>query len=189
MIKTERHASGPYSFTKGHDTRHLFSRGSGLMLESLKDSTESRLSNVRPAPSLTSPRPYEPGSTRWDPETRRSRSRTGARNGAGEECSERRLRALVAGHPELSAGELCCADLDEAHGFACATEPCDDITHVVVKRNGSDGLSPTLIFIALKPLRREGRSQPRQRSGDGQSSRRSRPAIRGRRRGEAHRES
>jgi len=34
-----------------------------------------------------------------------------------------------------SAAEICRKILEDVHGFSCETEPCDDITLVVVKRS------------------------------------------------------
>ena len=87
---------------------------------------------------------YEPGTVRLDEGDTAvlfTDGITEARNGAREEYSEERLRGAVAGHPELAARELCRAVLEEAHAFACATEPSDDITLVVVKRNPGLGSS------------------------------------------------
>jgi hypothetical protein len=87
---------------------------------------------------------YEPGTVRLDEGDTAvlfTDGITEARNGAREEYSEERLRGAVAGHPELTAREFCRAVLEEAYAFACATEPSDDITLVVVKRNPGLGSS------------------------------------------------
>jgi serine phosphatase RsbU (regulator of sigma subunit) len=57
-----------------------------------------------------------------------------ARNAVGKEFTEVRLRDLVADRRNLAAGEICREVLEEAHSFAAATEPCDDITLVVLRQ-------------------------------------------------------
>lgn len=56
------------------------------------------------------------------------------RNEQGEDYSDERLRAFVRERRGLSAAEICREVLADVHGFACGTQPCDDITLVVLKR-------------------------------------------------------
>jgi serine phosphatase RsbU (regulator of sigma subunit) len=57
-----------------------------------------------------------------------------ARNAVGKEFTEVRFRDLVADRRNLAAGEICREVLEEAHSFAAAAEPCDDITLVVLRQ-------------------------------------------------------
>jgi len=56
------------------------------------------------------------------------------RNEQGQDYSDGRLMAFVRERRALSAAEICREVLTDVHGFACGTEPCDDITLVVLKR-------------------------------------------------------
>jgi serine phosphatase RsbU (regulator of sigma subunit) len=56
------------------------------------------------------------------------------RNAQGEDYSDERLMALVRETRASSAAEICRNVLGDVHGFACGSQPCDDITLVVLKR-------------------------------------------------------
>jgi serine phosphatase RsbU (regulator of sigma subunit) len=57
------------------------------------------------------------------------------RNAAGEAYSEARLVALVADSRGSTAEAICARVLGETRDFVCGTQPCDDVTLVVVKRH------------------------------------------------------
>ena len=56
------------------------------------------------------------------------------RNARSEDYTEDRLKTFVREHRALSAADICRKVIEDVHGYACAGEPCDDITLVVVKR-------------------------------------------------------
>ncbi len=56
------------------------------------------------------------------------------RNAQSEEFTGERLQTIVREHRASSAAEICRNVIEAVHGFSCETEPCDDITLVVVKR-------------------------------------------------------
>ena len=58
------------------------------------------------------------------------------RNAQSEDFTEERLKSLVLNHRGLSAAQLSQIIIGDVQGFATGTEPCDDITLVVIKRNG-----------------------------------------------------
>jgi len=58
------------------------------------------------------------------------------RNSEGEPFTDKRLIEVVRDFRGLPAKEICREVLDAARGFVCGTQPCDDVTLVVVKRNG-----------------------------------------------------
>jgi sigma-B regulation protein RsbU (phosphoserine phosphatase) len=58
-----------------------------------------------------------------------------AQNEQGKEYGDGRLAALVRESRALSAADICRKVLGDVQGFASGTEPCDDITLVVVKRS------------------------------------------------------
>lgn len=58
------------------------------------------------------------------------------RNARSEDYTEDRLKNFVREFRGLPAAELCRKVIEDVHGYACGTEPCDDITLVVVKRPG-----------------------------------------------------
>ncbi len=59
------------------------------------------------------------------------------RNERGEDYSEDRLTAFVRERRTLPAAEICREVLTDVRGYACGSQPCDDITLVVVKRTGA----------------------------------------------------
>jgi len=59
-----------------------------------------------------------------------------ARNEQGEDFTEERLKSLAFNHKDLSAALLGQKIIGAVQGFATGTEPCDDITLVIIKRNG-----------------------------------------------------
>jgi sigma-B regulation protein RsbU (phosphoserine phosphatase) len=60
---------------------------------------------------------------------------TEGRNARSEEYTEQKLQGLIREHRELPAAELCRKVIEDVHGFSYETEPCDDMTLVVVKRS------------------------------------------------------
>jgi len=56
------------------------------------------------------------------------------RNERGEDYSDNRLMAFIRERRALPAAEICHEVLTDVQGFACGTQPCDDITLVVIKR-------------------------------------------------------
>ena len=58
------------------------------------------------------------------------------RNAQSEDFTEERLQSLVLNHRGLSAAQLSQRIIGDVQGFATGTEPCDDITLVIIKRNG-----------------------------------------------------
>jgi len=56
------------------------------------------------------------------------------RNAQGRDYSEDRLQNLVRQYRGLSAAEICRKVIGDVHGFSSETQPCDDITLVVLKR-------------------------------------------------------
>jgi sigma-B regulation protein RsbU (phosphoserine phosphatase) len=56
------------------------------------------------------------------------------RNERGEDYSDGRLMAFIRERRALPAAEICHQVLADVQGFACGTQPCDDITLVVLKR-------------------------------------------------------
>ncbi|MBP1659112.1 MAG: Serine phosphatase RsbU, regulator of sigma subunit [Candidatus Aminicenantes bacterium] len=63
------------------------------------------------------------------------------RNAQGEDYSDVRLAALVRESRRLGAAEICFKVLADVQDYACGTQPCDDITLVIVKRSAA-GASP-----------------------------------------------
>jgi len=59
------------------------------------------------------------------------------RNDAGEDYSEDRLRDLVRKSAGLSAADICQKTIADIDGYACGTQPCDDMTLVVIKRTSN----------------------------------------------------
>jgi sigma-B regulation protein RsbU (phosphoserine phosphatase) len=59
---------------------------------------------------------------------------TEGRNERGEDYSDDRLIDFVRERRGSSAAEICQEVLAEVRGYACGTQPCDDITLVVLKR-------------------------------------------------------
>jgi serine phosphatase RsbU (regulator of sigma subunit) len=57
------------------------------------------------------------------------------RNEQGEDFTEERLKNLVLNHRDLSAAQLIQKIIGDVQGFATGTEPCDDITLVIIKRD------------------------------------------------------
>ena len=57
------------------------------------------------------------------------------RNAQSEDFTEERLQSLVLNHRGLSAAQLSQRIIEDVQGFATGTEPCDDITLVIIKRN------------------------------------------------------
>jgi len=58
------------------------------------------------------------------------------RNARGEDYSEGRLKAVVLENRALPAAAICRKVIEDVGGYACETEPCDDMTLVVVKKTG-----------------------------------------------------
>jgi sigma-B regulation protein RsbU (phosphoserine phosphatase) len=58
------------------------------------------------------------------------------RNARGEDYSDARLSALVRENRSLGAAEICSKVLADVQDYACGIQACDDITLVVIKRNG-----------------------------------------------------
>ena len=56
------------------------------------------------------------------------------RNERGEDYSDGRLMAFIRERRALPAAEICHQVLADVQAFACGTQPCDDITLVVLKR-------------------------------------------------------
>ena len=56
------------------------------------------------------------------------------RNAAGEDYSEGRLMTVVRDNRAAPAEDICRMVVEDVHGYACGSQPCDDITLVVVKR-------------------------------------------------------
>jgi sigma-B regulation protein RsbU (phosphoserine phosphatase) len=56
------------------------------------------------------------------------------RNERGEDYSDERLVAFIRERRALSAAEICREVLTDVRDYACGTQPCDDITLVVLKR-------------------------------------------------------
>jgi serine phosphatase RsbU (regulator of sigma subunit) len=80
---------------------------------------------------------YEPGKVKLGPGDLAVLFTDGipeGRNARSEDYTEDRLKCLVREFRGLSAEELCRKVIEDVHGFSCETEPCDDITLVVVKR-------------------------------------------------------
>jgi serine phosphatase RsbU (regulator of sigma subunit) len=61
------------------------------------------------------------------------------RNAQGEDYSDVRLAALVRESRRLGAAEICFKVLADVQDYACGTQPCDDITLVIVKRSAVTG--------------------------------------------------
>lgn len=59
-----------------------------------------------------------------------------ARNARNQDFSEERLVNLARNHRDLSAAQLSQKITGDVQGFSTGTEPCDDITLVIIKRNG-----------------------------------------------------
>jgi phosphoserine phosphatase RsbU/P len=57
------------------------------------------------------------------------------RNSGGELYSEKRLLDLVRADRDLPAEQICRKILADVQAYSCGTQPCDDITLVVAKRN------------------------------------------------------
>jgi serine phosphatase RsbU (regulator of sigma subunit) len=62
---------------------------------------------------------------------------TEGRNAQGEEYSGAKLENLVRQNRALPAEALCRTVIDDVHGYACGTQPCDDMTFFVVKRSAA----------------------------------------------------
>jgi serine phosphatase RsbU (regulator of sigma subunit) len=58
------------------------------------------------------------------------------RNARSEDFTEERLKSLVLNHRGLSAAQLSRRIIGDVQDFATGTEPCDDITLVIIKRAG-----------------------------------------------------
>jgi serine phosphatase RsbU (regulator of sigma subunit) len=58
------------------------------------------------------------------------------RNARSEDFTEERLKSLVLNHRGLSAAQLGRRIIGDVQDFATGTEPCDDITLVIIKRAG-----------------------------------------------------
>jgi serine phosphatase RsbU (regulator of sigma subunit) len=58
-----------------------------------------------------------------------------ARNAANQDFSEGRLMTLVVNQRDMSAAQLSQKIIEDVQGFATGTEPCDDITLVIIKRD------------------------------------------------------
>jgi len=58
------------------------------------------------------------------------------RNAQSKDFTEERLKSLVLNHRGLSAAQLSRRIIADVQGFATGTEPCDDITLVIIKRVG-----------------------------------------------------
>jgi len=56
------------------------------------------------------------------------------RSPLGEDYSETRLVALVRDNLASTSADICRKVLGDVDGFACGTQPCDDMTLVVIKR-------------------------------------------------------
>jgi sigma-B regulation protein RsbU (phosphoserine phosphatase) len=56
------------------------------------------------------------------------------RNDRGQDYSDDRFMAFVRERRALPAAEICREVISDVHGFSSGTEPCDDITLVVLKR-------------------------------------------------------
>jgi serine phosphatase RsbU (regulator of sigma subunit) len=56
------------------------------------------------------------------------------RNGQGEDFSEARLKDLVLNCRDLSAAQLCRKIVEDYQAFTTGTEPCDDVTLIIIKR-------------------------------------------------------
>jgi len=59
------------------------------------------------------------------------------RNAEGEDYSEARLRDVVRANAGLPAAEICQKTIADIDGYACGTQPCDDMTLVVIKRTSN----------------------------------------------------
>ncbi len=59
------------------------------------------------------------------------------RNAQSEEYAGDRLENLVRRFRALPAADICRKVIEDVHDFSCETEPCDDMTLVVVKRVGA----------------------------------------------------
>ena len=57
-----------------------------------------------------------------------------SRNEQGKDYSEDRLMAFIRERRALPAADICHEVLADVQGFACGTQPCDDITLVVIER-------------------------------------------------------
>jgi phosphoserine phosphatase RsbU/P len=57
------------------------------------------------------------------------------RSPLGEDYSETRLAALVRDNLAATSAQICRKVIGDVDGFACGTQPCDDMTLVVVKRS------------------------------------------------------
>lgn len=80
---------------------------------------------------------YEPGTVRLEPGDLAVLFTDGIpewRNARNEEYTEERLANRVRESRALRAAELCRRIIDDVRAYACETQPCDDMTLVVVKR-------------------------------------------------------
>jgi serine phosphatase RsbU (regulator of sigma subunit) len=59
------------------------------------------------------------------------------RNAEGKDYSENRLQDVVRANAGLPAAEICQKTIADINGYACWTQPCDDMTLVVIKRTSS----------------------------------------------------
>lgn len=59
------------------------------------------------------------------------------RNARSEDYTEDKLKNLVRQFRTLPAADICRKVIEDVHDFSCETEPCDDMTLVVVKRVGA----------------------------------------------------
>jgi phosphoserine phosphatase RsbU/P len=57
------------------------------------------------------------------------------RNGRGEDYTVERLERVVRDSRSLRSADICRKVIDDMRGYVCGTQPCDDVTLVVVKRN------------------------------------------------------
>jgi sigma-B regulation protein RsbU (phosphoserine phosphatase) len=62
------------------------------------------------------------------------------RNSQNEDFTEERLKSLVWKHRSLSAAELGRRIITDVQEFATGTEPCDDITLVIIKKTGETSI-------------------------------------------------
>jgi sigma-B regulation protein RsbU (phosphoserine phosphatase) len=58
------------------------------------------------------------------------------RDAQGKDYGEGRLETLVRENRASPAADICRKVLGDVRGFACGTQPCDDITLVLIKRSG-----------------------------------------------------
>lgn len=59
------------------------------------------------------------------------------RNDRGEDYTVERLQRIVGEISNLPAGDICHRVIEDMRGYVCSTQPCDDVTLVVVKRTSA----------------------------------------------------